>query len=139
MADLAAERLAAALIFTYVWVDVFWPWFVVASHTRGGQANSKRWTMLFMCMAVRAVHINMIDQMDVSTTINAIRQFFVHRRTSEKTTVRQRHQFMRACNKFTQLMYEEDLPCVQKFLIRERCFWEFNPHTPHTWEGCERG
>lgn len=47
MSDLPVERLTVAPPFTYVGVDVFGPWEVTARKTRGGQANSKRWAVMF--------------------------------------------------------------------------------------------
>ncbi len=52
MADLPVERLSSDSPFTYVGVDVFGPRLVVARYTRGGLANSKRWAIIFTCMAV---------------------------------------------------------------------------------------
>lgn len=59
MADLPPERLQQEPPFTYVGLDVFGPWEVVARRTRGGSANSKRWAILFTCMSTRAVHVDM--------------------------------------------------------------------------------
>lgn len=42
MADLPGDRLAPSPPFTFVGVDTFGPWNVVARRTRGGQANQKR-------------------------------------------------------------------------------------------------
>lgn len=44
MADLLFERLDPAPAFSYIGIDVFGPWSIVTRKTRGGQANSKRWT-----------------------------------------------------------------------------------------------
>lgn len=77
MADLPADRLEQAPPFTYVGVDVFGPWLIVTRHTRGGQANSKRWAVLFICLCIRAIHIEVIEDMSSSTFINALRCFVV--------------------------------------------------------------
>ncbi len=77
MADLPIDRLSTEPPFTYIGLDVFGPWTVVARRTRGGQAQSKRWAVLFTCMTTRAVHIELIDCMDSSTFINALRRFLL--------------------------------------------------------------
>lgn len=61
MADPPAERLKSVPPFSYVGLDVFGPW-EVTTHlsTRGGQANSKIWAVLFSCMSKRAIHIEII-------------------------------------------------------------------------------
>lgn len=65
--------------FVYVGLDVFGPWTIVARHTRGGQVQGKRWAVLFTCMSSCAIHIELIDCMDSSTFINALRRFFALR------------------------------------------------------------
>lgn len=79
MADLPEERLSTSPPFSYVGLDVFGPFTVMARRTRGGQAHSKRWAVLFSCMSTRAVHIEVIETMDTSSCINALRRFFAIR------------------------------------------------------------
>ena len=57
MADLRPERSEVGLPFTNVGIDVFGPWAVQTRRTIGGEANSKRWGLAFLCMASRAIHI----------------------------------------------------------------------------------
>ncbi|XP_044152743.1 uncharacterized protein LOC122940262 [Bufo gargarizans] len=61
MANLPVDRLSMDPPFTNVGLDVFGPWSVTTRQTRGGQANSKRWAVLFTCMTIRAVHIEVIE------------------------------------------------------------------------------
>ncbi|XP_053372777.1 uncharacterized protein LOC128546362 [Mercenaria mercenaria] len=75
MAPLPAYRLTYAQPFSYVDVDVFGPWSVVTRRTRGGQASGKRWAVLFTCLTIRAVHIELIEEMSSSAFINALRRF----------------------------------------------------------------
>lgn len=51
MADLPPERLKVCPPFTYVGLDVFGPWSIVTSRTRGGQAESKQWAIMFSCLS----------------------------------------------------------------------------------------
>lgn len=76
MADLPQERLQIDPPFSYVWLDVFGPWEVSTCHTRGRQAHSKRWAVLFTCLSTRAVHIEVIESMTSSSFINALHRFF---------------------------------------------------------------
>ncbi|XP_053381914.1 uncharacterized protein LOC128549337 [Mercenaria mercenaria] len=75
MSNLPVDRVQQAAPFTYVGADVFGPWSVVSRRTRGGQASSKRWAVLFTCLAITAVHIEVIDEMSSSSFINALRRF----------------------------------------------------------------
>ncbi|KAL1280080.1 hypothetical protein QQF64_014680 [Cirrhinus molitorella] len=76
MADLPLERLKVCPPFTYVGLDVFGPWSITSRRTRGGQAESKWWAIMFCCMSSRAVHVEVIESMDTSCCINALRRFF---------------------------------------------------------------
>lgn len=84
MADLSPECLQTCPPFTYVGLDVFRPWSVTTRRTRGGQAESKRWAIMFCCMSSRAVHIEVIDSMDTSSCINALSRFFAIRGTAKQ-------------------------------------------------------
>jgi hypothetical protein len=75
MADLPSDRLEPGPPFTNVGVDVFGPWEVLTRKTRGGSANSKRWAAMFTCLVIRAVHIEVIEEMSSSSFINALRRF----------------------------------------------------------------
>lgn len=84
MADLPPERLKTCPPFTYVGLDVFGPWSITFRRTRGGQAESKRWAIMFSCLSSRAVHIEVIESMDASSCINALRRFFALRGPAKK-------------------------------------------------------
>jgi hypothetical protein len=75
MADLPSARTTPSAPFSHVGVDIFGPWTVETRRTRGGAANSKRWAVLFTCLAIRAVHIEVIEEMTTSSFINAFRRF----------------------------------------------------------------
>ena len=65
------DRVTQVAPFTYVGVDVFGPWSVVSRR----QASSKRWAVLFTYLTVRAIHIEVIDEMSSSAFVNAVRRF----------------------------------------------------------------
>lgn len=79
MANLPAERLQVCPPFTYVGLDIFGPWSVIARRTRGGHSESNRLAIMFSCMSSRAVHVELIESMDMSSCINALRRFFAIR------------------------------------------------------------
>ena len=79
MADLPADRVSPAPPFSYVGLNEFGPWQICARHTRGGLARDKRWAVLFTCMSTRAIHIEVIESMDTSSYINALRRFLAIR------------------------------------------------------------
>ena len=79
MADLPADRTEVAPPFTKVGFDVFGPWTVHTRKTRGGTTNFKRWGLEFTCLTSRAVHIELLESMDTSSFICALRRFFALR------------------------------------------------------------
>nr|XP_021331373.1 uncharacterized protein LOC110439581 [Danio rerio] len=132
MADLPSERLKICPPFTYVGLDVFGPWSVTTRRTRGGQAESKRWAIMFGCMSSRAVHIEVIESMDASSCINALRRFFALRGPAKQLRSDCGTNFVGACK---ELGMDK---MVQRYLSEQGCNWEFNPpHSSHmggSWE-----
>lgn len=138
MADLPSDRLSTEPPFTYVGLDVFGPWAVTTRRTRGGQANSKRWAVLFTCMSIRAVHIELIEAMDTSSFINALRRFFALRGPSKQIRSDCGTNFTGACKELHILLTDPKEPNVRRYLGEEGCSWVFNsPHSSHmggSWE-----
>ncbi len=126
MADLPSERLKVCPPFTYVGLDVFGPWSVISRRTRGGQAESKRWAIMFCCMSTRAVRVEIIESMDTSSCINALRRFFALRGPAKQLRSDCGTNFIGACKE------------MQRYLSEQGCSWEFNPpHSSHmggSWE-----
>lgn len=137
MADLPPERLSTSPPFTYVGLDVFGPWQVTARRTRGGLAESKRWAILFTCMSTRAVHIEVIESMDSSSCINALRRFFAIRGPAKQLRSDCGTNFVGASNELG-LTKQGEGSGVQRYLSERGCSWEFNPpHSSHmggSWE-----
>ncbi len=138
MSDLPPERLSVSPPFTYTGLDVFGPWTVVARCTRGGQAHSKRWAVLFTCMSNRAVHIEVIMSMDSSSCINALCRFFAIRGPAKQLHSDCGTKFIGACNElgFNKVVKESK---VQRYINDQGCTWVFNPpHSSHIGGAWER-
>ena len=138
MADLPTERLTPSPPFTYVGLDVFGPWEVTARRTRGGHANSKRWAVIFTCFSTRAIHIELVESMDTSSFINALRRFMAIRGHVEQIHSDCGTNFVGAHNEFEDSLNEMDQKSVESYLNSRGCKWVFNsPHASHTggvWE-----
>lgn len=137
MADLPSDRLSSAPPFTNVGIDVFGPWSISTRRTRGGAANSKRWAVIFTCLSVRAVHIELIEAMDTSSFINALRRFLAIRGPVKLIRSDCGTNFKGACKELKVLL-QDDERNVSRFLSEEGCAWIFNPpHSSHmggVWE-----
>ena len=138
MADLPPDRLSTEPPFTNVGIDVFGPWSISTRRTRGGAANSKRWAVIFTCLSVRAVHIELIEAMDTSSFINALRRFLAIRGPVKLIRSDCGTNFKGACKELQVLLQDDQEPNISKFLSAEGCTWIFNPpHSSHmggVWE-----
>ena len=139
MADLPVDRISPAPPFSYVGLDVFGPWQICARRTRGGLAHSKRWAVLFACMSTRAVHIEVIESMDTSSFINALRRFLAIRGPVIQLRSDCGTNFVGACNELQAVLKPSDASPVKRYLLKEGCEWLFNsPHASHTGGAWER-
>ncbi|CAJ0956272.1 unnamed protein product [Ranitomeya imitator] len=131
MANLTLDRLSTEPPFTNVRLDVFGPWSVVARHTRRVQANAKRWAVMFTCMSIRAVHIEVIESMDTSGFINALRRFIAIRGPMKHISFDRGTNFVGAMKEL-QIPSNLDTTSVERYLNDQGCTWTFNlPHYSH--------
>ena len=137
MADLPEDRLSLQPPFTNVGLDVFGPWPVTSRRTRGGVVSSKRLATIFTCMTTRAVHIEIIESLDTSSLINALRRFFAIRGPVKLLRSDQGTNFVGA-RKELNIASNIDDSSVRNYLSNSGCTWLFNPpHAPHmggSWE-----
>lgn len=138
MADLPSDRITQAQPFTYVGVDVFGSWSVVTHRTRGGQASNKRWAVLFTCLTIRAVHIELVEEMSSSAFINALRRFVAFRGNVIELRSDRGTNFIGATDDLGVHAISVENGSVQKLLQEKQITWVFNPpHASHmggVWE-----
>ncbi|XP_076874397.1 uncharacterized protein LOC143524681 [Brachyhypopomus gauderio] len=138
MADLPADRVSMEPPFTYVGVDVFGPWTVSTRRTRGGHANDKRWAVLFTCLSIRAIHIEIIESMDTSSFINAMRRLIALRGPVRQIRSDRGTNFIGACRELN-ISSNLDESKLSRFLTDQGCSWVFNPpHASHMGGAWER-
>lgn len=76
MGDLPEEIIEPGPPFSSVGVDIFGPWpVIVKKTTRGVRTTSKYWAILFTCRVSRAKHIELVEDMNSESFINALRGF----------------------------------------------------------------
>ncbi|XP_048734152.2 uncharacterized protein LOC125650167 [Ostrea edulis] len=138
MGNLPFERTSTGPPFSIVGVDAFGPWEVVARKTRGGLAHRKRWAILFTCMAIRAVHIEIVDEMSSSAFINALRRFVCIRGSVKEFCSDRGTNFVGALDALRVDGVYVEQGQVQDFLHKSGTIWKFNPpHASHiggSWE-----
>ncbi|XP_062592960.1 uncharacterized protein LOC134254474 [Saccostrea cucullata] len=138
MADLPAERLEVAPPFTYIGIDVFGPWKISTRKTRGGEINSKRWALMITCLVIRAVHIEILEEMTSSCFINALRRFCAIRGEVKLIRSDCGTNFVGSVKDLNaNIINTEDRP-IKEYLVENGINWIFNPpHSSHmggVWE-----
>ena len=129
MADLPADRLMVAPPFTYVGVDTFSPWQVVSRRTRASQSTNKRWAILFTCLVVRAIHIEVVDELSTSAFINALRRFVSIRGPVKEFRSDRGTNFVGATDPLGISAINVEQPEIQHYFHQNEVSWKFNP--PH--------
>jgi len=138
MSDLPEDRVEEASPFSYVGVDVFGPWEVVARRTRGGHAASKRWAVLFTCLVLRAVHIEVLEDLSSSAFTNALRRFVSVRGKVKMYRSDRGTNFVGAIDNIQVTAINVEDESVKGYLKKSGSVWVFNsPHSSHmggVWE-----
>ena len=133
MADLPKDRLERVAPFTNTVVDIMGPWLISSgTSTRKTNRQYKVWAALFTCLVSRAVHIEVVQSLDTSTFMNALRRFFAIRGTCVLIRSDRGTNFVGTVNE------NLDFSSLCKDLNNGKCRWEFNPpHSSHfggVWE-----
>ncbi|XP_052218045.1 uncharacterized protein LOC127835647 [Dreissena polymorpha] len=138
MADLPRDRLTIAPPFSYVGVDTFCPWQVVSRKTRSSQASSKRWAIIFTCLAVRAIHIEVVVELSSSAFTNALRRLIAIRGPVKEFRSDRGTNFTGAIDLLEINSMSVEQKAFRKFLNDSEIIWRFNPpHSSHfggVWE-----
>ena len=123
MAHLPLDRTEVCPPFTNVGFDVFRLWAVQTRKTRRGGVNAKRWGLVFTCLSSRAIHIEILEGMDSSAFICALRTT----RPCQLLKCDRGTNFVEAKTKLDAAASELDKKKVEKFVTECGCKWEFNP------------
>ena len=74
------ERVNEALPFEFTGLDYFGPLYVkVHSHDQGTPVTRKVWVCLFTCLVVRAVHLEVVEDMSADQFLLGLRRFVARR------------------------------------------------------------
>ena len=132
MADLPTERVEESPPFTYCGMDCFGPFYV-----KEGRKTLKKYGLLFTCMASRAVHVEMLDDMTTDAFINGLRCLIAIRGPVKVLYSDQGTNFVGAQHEFEKAYKEMEQP-LQEFFKKNGCTFKFNvPSASHmggVWE-----
>ena len=75
MGDLPSDRVTPDKPpFSFVGVDCFGPFMV-----KRGRSLVKRYGVIFTCLTIRAIHIEVVQSMDTDSFVNSLRRFMARR------------------------------------------------------------
>ena len=138
MADLPEDRVTPSKpLFTYTSVDCFGPFEV-----RRGRTKVKRYGVIFTCLALPAVHIEVASSLDTESFINALRKFIVRRDQPEEMRSDNRGNFVKGEKELREGVAEWNQSQIHNFLLQRNIRRTFNPpagsHHGGPWERCIR-
>ncbi|XP_073766348.1 uncharacterized protein [Danio rerio] len=133
MADLPPERLRILCPpFYSTGVDCFGPYQV-----KIGRRVEKRWGVIFKCLTTRAVHIELLNSMDVDAFLLALRRFMARRGRPKELRSDCGTNFRGADRELREAFAAMESPLKERLADHQITF-KFNPpHAPHfggTWE-----
>ena len=138
MANLPESRLSAYNPpFSRVGVDCFGPFIV-----RRGRSNVKRYGVLFTCLSIRAIHIEIANSLDSDSFINALRRFISRRGMPCEIISDNGGNFVKGEKELKQAIDNWNQAQTHAYLSQQNVQWLFNPpaasHHGGVWERCLR-
>ena len=125
MGDLPKDRVTPGdPPFTYTGVDLFGPFEV-----KRGRSILKRYGCIFVCLTIKAVHIEVTDSLQTDSFINALQRFISRR--GQPTEIRSDNgsNFVGADRELRNALKEWNQAQIAKFLSQKEIKWSFNPPT----------
>ena len=128
MADLPAGRLTASKPFQVTGLDLAGPIFT--------KPKVKTYIAIFICFAVKAVHIELVEDLTKEACVAAIKRFVARRGLPEKIVSDNGRNFIGARNDMIKiqeiLAKESNEKSVGKFMVQQGIDWEtIPPRSPH--------
>lgn len=125
MADLPRDRvLPDDPPFTNTGVDYFGPFEV-----KRGRSVVKRYGVIFTCLAIRAVHIEVASSLDTDSFINALRRFLARRGQVKALRSDNGTNFVGAERELKRAIEEWNVSKIENTLHQSGIQWMFNPPT----------
>ncbi|XP_074030342.1 uncharacterized protein [Leptinotarsa decemlineata] len=134
MGLLPPERLGAfSFPFSYVGIDFFGPMTVAI-----GRRVEKRYGVLFTCLTLRAIHIELAASLDTSSAILAIRRFMCRRGQPKEIITDNGTNFVGAERELKKWFQTLDQKKISEEVASKNIIWKFNPpgapHMGGIWE-----
>ena len=129
MGNLPIERLSTKEhAFTFTGVDYFGPIQVkLSKRTRSNVATSKRYGVLFTCLTVRAIHLELAGDLSTDAFIMAFKRFKARRGQPKIIWSDNGTNFVGADKELKDLIIRLDTSKIQNYATDQHIAWKFNP------------
>ena len=98
--------------------------------------------MIFTCLALRAVHIEVVSSLDTESFIHALRRFIARRGQPEEMRSDNGGNFVKGERELREVVNEWNQSQIHGYLVQRDIKWTFNPpagsHQGGVWERCIR-
>ena len=136
-ARVSLRRILSSCFDCHVGVDCFGPF-----NVRRGRGTAKRYGVLFTCLSIRAIHIEVVHSLDTDSFINALRRFIARRGQPLHMRSDNGGNFVTGEKELREAIHEWNQLKIQEFLLAKGIKWTFNPpagsHHGGVWERCIR-
>ena len=141
MANLPSARTRASIPFSHTGVDFCGPFFI-KERKRRNRARIKVYVCIFVCMSVKAIHLEIISDLPSEGFLAALRRFIARRGLPEHIYSDNGTNFVGANNQLKELYIlfnsEQHKEYINKFASDRRIIWHFirplSPHFGGLWE-----
>ncbi len=100
--------------------------------------NLKRWVVLFTCLTIRCVHLEIVEACDTSAFINSVRRFVNRRGSPSYMFSDNGSNFKGATTELKEFVQNLDKAKITDFATTNQIVWTFNPpaapHMGGVWE-----
>lgn len=128
MGDLPRERVNPGFVFHNVGLDLCGPFFIKNKNQRKGP-GLKVYVCIFVCLATKALHLEIVSDLTSESLINTLKRFFARRGHSKRLFSDHGSNFIganREIKRFYHLIKRPD-QSLGNFLAEERLEWSFIP------------
>jgi len=134
MANLPSDRVTPDKPpFTFVGIDCFGPFSV-----KRGRSLVKRYGIIFTCLTIRAVHIEVIHSMSTDSFVDSLRRFIARRGKPEIIRSDNGTNFTSGEKEIREAILQWNQRNIHEFLVQQNVQWIFNPpmasHMGGVWE-----
>lgn len=142
MGELPSARVNINRPFSSSGVDYCGP-FYVRDRVRQNSKKYKAYVAIFVCMATKAVHIELVEDLTTEAFLGALKRFTARRGKVHEIYSDNGKNFVGADRVLQQTLENEEFKkSVQEFVTNERTNWHFipprSPHQGGLWEAAVR-